>query len=166
MQVISYPHTHIRKVDGRVGMLDRSRGISEIIGSLMILLIISALGTILYNYSLDAMNYQKNVLESDIRIALDKAQVRIKVISTQSNYSANILNLTILNYGVCSVTLDDVYVNNSNVQTYLDGQGVTIPPMDLGKISFVSPIPIIQDALYDIVIVSLRGVTHAYRSEM
>ena len=147
-------------------MLNRPRGISEIISSLMILLIISALGTILYNYSLDAMNYQKNVLESDIRIALDKAQVRIKVISIQSNYSTNILNLTILNYGVFSVTLDDVYVNNSNVQTYLDGQGTTILPKDLGQISFVSPIPIIQDALYDIVIVSLRGVTHAYRSEM
>lgn len=147
-------------------MLNRWRGISEIIGSLMILLIISALGTILYNYSLDAMNYQKNVLESDIKIALDKAQVRIKVISTQSNYSANILNLTILNYGVCSVTIDDVYINNTRVQTYLDGQDTTILPMDLGHINFVSPIPIIQGALYDIVIVSLRGVTHAYRSKM
>jgi len=147
-------------------MLNRRRGISEIIGSLMILLIISALGTILYNYSLDAMNYQKNVLESDIKIALDKAQVRIKVISTQSNYSANILNLTILNYGVCSVTIDDVYINNTRVQTYLDGQGTTILTMDLGHINFVSPIPIIQGALYDIVIVSLRGVTHVHRSKM
>jgi c-di-GMP-related signal transduction protein len=132
----------------------------------MILLIISALGTILYNYSLDAVNQQKSILESDIKTALDEAQVRIKVISTYSNYSANILNLTILNYGDYSVTIDDVYINNTNVQTYLDGQGTTILSLDLGKISFVSPIPIIQDALYDIVIVSLRGVTHTYRSKM
>ena len=147
-------------------MLNRRMGISEIISSLIILLIVSALGTILYNYSLDAMNYQKNVLESDINIALDNAQVRIKVISTQSNYSANILNLTILNYGVYSVTIDDVYINNTRVQSYLDGQGVTILPLGLGHINFVSPIPIIQDALYDIVIVSLRGVTYVYRAEM
>jgi len=147
-------------------MLNRRRGISEIIGSLIILLIISAFGTILYNYSLDAMNYQKNVLESDIKIALDKAQVRIKVISAHSNYSANTLNLTILNYGVYSVTIDDVYINNTRVQSYLDGQGTTILPTDLGHINFVSPIPIIQDALYDIVIVSLRGVTHVHRSKM
>ena len=147
-------------------MLNRRRGISEIIGSLIILLIISAFGTILYNYSLDAMNYQKNVLESDIKIALDKAQVRIKVISAHSNYSANTLNLTILNYGVYSVTIDDVYINNTRVQSYLDGQGTTILPMNLGHINFVPPIPIIQDALYDIVIVSLRGVTHVHRSKM
>jgi len=38
--------------------------------------------------------------------------------------------------------------------------------MGLGHINFVSPIPIIQDARYDIVIVSLRGVTHVYRAEM
>lgn len=147
-------------------MLNQRRGISEIIGSLMILLIISALGTILYNYSLDAVNHQKNILESDINTALEKAQVRIKVISVQSNYSANILNLTILNYGSYSVTIDDVYINNTNVQTYLDGQGTTILPLDLGQISLVSPVPIIQDELCDIVIVSLGGVTYSYKSKM
>ena len=147
-------------------MLNQRRGISEIIGSLMILLIISALGTILYNYSLDAVNHQKNILESDINTALEKAQVRIKVISVQSNYSANILNLTILNYGSYSVTIDDIYINNTNVQTYLDGQGTTILPLDLGQISLVSPVPIIQDELCDIVIVSLGGVTYSHKSKM
>jgi archaellum component FlaF (FlaF/FlaG flagellin family) len=132
----------------------------------MILLIISALGTILYNYSLNAVNHQKNILESDINTALEKAQVRIKVISVQSNYSANILNLTILNYGSYSVTIDEVYINNTNVQTYLDGQGTTIHPLDLGQISLVSPVPINQDELCDIVIVSLGGVTYSHKSKM
>ena len=144
-------------------MLNRRRGSSELIGSLMILLIISALGTILYNYSLDAMNRQKNILESDIKIALEKAQVRIKVIFVHSNYSSDMLNLTILNYGVSSVTIDDVYINNTIVQTYLNGQGARILPLGLGQISLVSPVPITQDALCDIVIVSLRGVTYSYR---
>ncbi len=118
-------------------MLNHRRGFSEIIGSLMILLIISALGTILYNYSLDAVNRQKNILESDIKIALEKAQVRIKVIFVHSNYSADMLNLTILNYGVDSVTIDDVYINNTIVKTYLKGQGTTILPLGLGQISLV-----------------------------
>ena len=144
-------------------MLNRRRGSSELIGSLMILLIISALGTILYNYSLDAVNRQKNILESDIKIALEKAQVRIKVIFVHSNYSSDMLNLTILNYGVSSVTIDDVYINNTIVQTYLNGQGARILPLGLGQISLVSPVPITQDALCDIVIVSLRGVTYSYR---
>ena len=147
-------------------MLNHRRGFSEIIGSLMILLIISALGTILYNYSLDTVNRQKNILESDIKIALEKAQVRIKVIFVHSNYSADMLNLTILNYGVSSVTIDDVYINNTIVQTYLNGQGATILPLGLGQISLVSPVPITQDALCDIVIVSLRGVTYSYRSNL
>lgn len=147
-------------------MLNHRRGFSEIIGSLMILLIISALGTILYNYSLDTVNRQKNILESDIKIALEKAQVRIKVIFVHSNYPADMLNLTILNYGVSSVTIDDVYINNTIVQTYLNGQGARILPLGLGQISLVSPVPITQDALCDIVIVSLRGVTYSYRSNL
>jgi archaellum component FlaF (FlaF/FlaG flagellin family) len=132
----------------------------------MILLIISALGTILYNYSLDTVNRQKNILESDIKIALEKSQVRIKVIFVNSNYSADMLNLTILNYGFTSVTIDDVYINNTIVQTYLNGQGALILPLGLGQISLVSPVPITQDALCDIVIVSLRGVTYSYRSNL
>jgi archaellum component FlaF (FlaF/FlaG flagellin family) len=132
----------------------------------MILLIISALGTILYNYSLDTVNRQKNILESDIKIALEKSQVRIKVIFVNSNYSADMLNLTILNYGVSSVTIDDVYINNTIVQTYLNGQGALILPLGLGQISLISAVPITQDALCDIVIVSLRGVTYSYRSNL
>jgi archaellum component FlaF (FlaF/FlaG flagellin family) len=132
----------------------------------MILLIISALGTILYNYSLDTVNRQKNILESDIKIALEKSQVRIKVIFVNSNYSADMLNLTILNYGFTSVTIDDVYINNTIVQTYLNGQGALILPLGLGQISLISPVPITQDALCDIVIVSLRGVTYSYRSNL
>ena len=46
----------------------------------MILLIISALGTILYNYSLDAVNYQKNIFESDIKILKDGLEVNGKSI--------------------------------------------------------------------------------------
>jgi archaellum component FlaF (FlaF/FlaG flagellin family) len=112
------------------------------------------------------VNRQKNILESDIKIALEKSQVRIKVIFVNSNYSADMLNLTILNYGFTSVTIDDVYINNTIVQTYLNGQGALILPLGLGQISLISPVPITQDALCDIVIVSLRGVTYSYRSNL
>jgi hypothetical protein len=146
-------------------MHNSQKGISEIIGSLMILLIISALGTILYNYSINVMNYQQNILQTNIKIASEKAQERIRVISSNWIDSGNMLNLTILNYGVNSIKIDDVYLDQVRVQLFLLGKGEVIHTSNLGSISFVSPIPIQLGNIYEVVIVSERGVSHTLHFE-
>jgi len=128
-------------------------------------LIISALGTFLYNITLTTIGYQQNVLHEEIRLAADKAQERLRVIAIWWGDSGNILNLTVLNYGKYDTKIVDVYVNNERVASYLSGRGEWITNLKLGRISFVSPMPITPETLYSIVIISERGVSHVYEAE-
>ena len=132
----------------------------------MILLIISALGTFLYNYTLTTLGYQQDVLQKDIQISANRAQERIRVVAIWWSDSCDVLNLSILNYGRYDIKIVDVYVNNERVTSFLSGCGETISTLKLGWIGFVSPVSITPDTLYDVVIVSERGVSHVYRSEL
>lgn len=128
-------------------------------------MIISTLGTFLYNITLTTIGYQQNVLHEEIRLAADKAQERLRVIAIWWGDSGNILNLTVLNYGKYDTKIVDVYVNNERVASYLSGRGEWITTLKLGRISFVSPIPITPETLYSIVVISERGVSHVYEAE-
>lgn len=79
--------------------------------------------------------------------------------------SGNDLNLTVLNYGKYDIKIVDIYINDERVNTYLSGRYEEIIISDLGLISFTSPIPISSETLYDIVIVTERGVPHVYSAE-
>jgi hypothetical protein len=56
----------------------------------------------------------------------------------------------------------DLYVNGVRVSTYLGGLGGVIPTSGLTTVSFTSPVGVVQDSLYQFVIISERGVTHVH----
>ncbi len=128
-------------------------------------MIISALGTFLYNFTLTSVGYQQNILLEEFQSATDKAQERLRVTAILWGDSSDTLNLTVLNYGKFDIKILDIYVNGKRVTSYLDGLGETIAILKLGRISFISPLPVTPETLYEIVIVSERGVSHVYRSE-
>ena len=137
-------------------MIKRSRAVSEVIASLIMLLIVSVLGTYLYSYSLTETGVQQNNLEGDIQTEAGRAQERFKVIACI--YEGNLLNLTVLNYGRLDIKIVDVYLDSNRVAL---SPGEEIYTSDLGLISFTYP-GLIPDVLYEIVIVSERGVSHVY----
>jgi flagellin-like protein len=132
------------------------RGVSEIIASLILVLIVSAAGVLSYSISLTAFssstsNYQ---LQTDQREA--KAQERLEVLSVQLYTSTN-LNLTVLNYGIIDLTVDKVYVNGVAATIYMTGIGVKTAPSIILSVSLVSPVTIYSGQTYDIIVVSERG---------
>lgn len=137
-------------------MIKRSRAVSEVIASLIMLLIVSVLGTYLYSYSLTETGVQQNNLEGDIQTEAGRAQERFKVIACI--YEGNLLNLTVLNYGRLDIKIVDVYLDSNRVAL---SPGEEIYTSDLGLISFTYP-GLVPDVLYEIVIVSERGVSHVY----
>lgn len=137
-------------------MIKRSRAVSEVIASLIMLLIVSVLGTYLYSYSLTETGVQQNNLEGDIQTEADRAQERFKVIACI--YEGNLLNLTVLNYGRLDIKIVDIYLDSNRVAL---SPGKEIYTSDLGLISFTYP-GLVPDVLYEIVIVSERGVSHVY----
>ena len=111
------------------------------------------------------MGYSQSVLEGEVRLASDKAHERLRVINMWWEGSGNDLNLTVLNYGKYDIKIVDVYINGERVNTYHSGRYEKMTISDLGLISFTSPIPISSETLYDIVIVTERGVPHVYSAE-
>jgi len=146
-------------------MLNRRRGISEIIGSLIVLLIVSTLGTYLYNHTLSIISYEQNALELEMTTAANRAQERLRIISIAWSPSYDQINITAYNYGEYETAVSDVYVNNVRVTNFFEGRYDDIGVKGLKKINFEPPVAVQPDTLYEIVIVSQRGVSHVYKSE-
>jgi len=145
-------------------MLGRSRAVSEVIASLILLLIVSVLGTFLYTYTLTATGLQQSALQGEVLREAERAQERFRVIAVWWS-GADLLNLTVLNYGRIDIKIVDVYVNGERVTSYQAGRGEEIYTSRWGRISFTSPVPIVDGGLYEIVVVSERGVSRAYSWE-
>ena len=146
-------------------MLSRRRAVSEIVGSLIVLLIVSTMGTYLYNHALTIISYEQTSLDQQMTITSNKAQERLKVIATWWSPAYDVLNTTVYNYGSKETKIADVYVNGERVTDFISGRLDTIGVYELGKICFRPPTAIIPESLTEITIVSQRGVSHVYNSE-
>ena len=146
-------------------MLNRRRGISEIIGSLVVLLIVSTLGTYLYNHTLSIISYEQNALELEMTTAANRAQEHFRVISIAWSPPYDRINITVFNYGEYETEVSDVYVNNVRVLNFYEGRYEVIGIKGLKNISFEPPIIVQPDLLYEIIIVSQRGVSNVYSAE-
>ena len=146
-------------------MLKRRRAVSEVVASLVILLVVSILGTSLYSFSLNVMRSQQENFFLQSRAEAFRAQERLKVVYVGWSGSDNTLNLTVLNHGKIEISLAEVYVNGEKVNSYNDGLGAKIVTSRLAGLSFTSPVNVAPDKLYQFVIVSERGVSHVHSWE-
>jgi archaellum component FlaG (FlaF/FlaG flagellin family) len=137
-------------------MLKRSRAVSEVIASLIIILIVSVLGTSLYSYTLTETQLKQDALQRDVQMESERAQERFSVIACVQD--GNLLNLTVLNYGSFDIEIVDVYINGDR---FTLSPSKRILPSDLGHISITVP-AIIPDEIYEITVVSERGVSYVY----
>lgn len=137
------------------------RGVSEVVASLILLLIVTTLGTFLYSYTLTATGLQQSYLESEVDREAERAMERFRVVAVLWQ-GDNRLNVTILNYGLIDILITDIYVNGVRVSTYYGRRGEEVYTSELGWICFESPIPIETDSTYEITLVSERGVAYVY----
>ena len=136
------------------------RGVSEIIASLILILIVTSAGVIAYSYSIGAFSSSTSLFQLDTKQKEKQTRERFATIAVWSNTS-NQLNLTVLNYGQIDLTIDTVYVNWTSVASYLGGKGTTIGKGALVQISFTSPVAIQSRSTYEIIVVSTRGSKNA-----
>ena len=137
----------------------KRRGVSEIIASLLVLMIVSVLGTILYTYSLNISQLQQDKLIRDTTLSTGKAQERFQVIGVWYRQSSDIMNLTVLNYGKQELFVSDVYINGVRVSNHISGFDVETFSEDIGQIVFVTPSSLSSGIQHEIEIASVKGVT-------
>ncbi|MCJ7424133.1 hypothetical protein MUP01_07680 [Candidatus Bathyarchaeota archaeon] len=136
------------------------RGVSEIISSVIMLLIVSVAGVAVYSYSTGALSSTTSFFQLDTNSKENRVQERFAVIAVWSN-QPNRLNLTVLNYGQIDLTIDAVYINSTSVTSYLGGIDRAIGKGVLIQVCFTSPITIQSGSIYNIVVVSNRGSRNA-----
>ena len=137
-----------------------TRGVSEIISSVILILIVSSAGVVAYSYSIGAFSSSSSLFQLDTSLKENQAQERFAIIAVWSNLT-NQLNLTVLNYGQIGLAIDTVYINWTTVTTFSAGWRTTIAKGALIQVSFTSPIAIQSGSTYEIIAVSTRGSTNA-----
>lgn len=140
-------------------LLRNDKGVSEIIASLMLVLIVTSAGVVAYSYSIGAFSSFTSLFQQGTNQKEKQTQERLAVVAVWN--SSNQLNLTVLNYGQIDLTLDTVYVNWTSVAAYLGGRNITIGKGALIQISFTSPVTIQSGSTYEIIVVSTRGSKNA-----
>jgi flagellin-like protein len=144
----------------RDSFVRNKRGVSEVISSVILILIVSTAGAIAYSYSVGAFSSSSSIFQLDTSSKENQAQERFAVIAVWSN-PPNQMNLTVLNYGQIGLAIDMVYINWTTVATYFAGRRTIIGNGALIQVSFTSPIAIQSGSTYAITAVSTRGSTNA-----
>jgi hypothetical protein len=138
------------------------RGVSEIVASLMILLTVTSLSVVLYNYALSSSSSQTYDLIDETKRQEYLAQERIAVLSVNriSDLNSNPrFNLTFINYGKIDVSINTIYINNVNIGSFSMSKEIT-EYLDINYI--VTEYQISSTGEYRIILVSNRGVIIAY----
>lgn len=132
------------------------RGISEVIASLILILVVSAAGVILYTYSLNTFSSTGSSFQ--LRTSLREEQARERLVITAVWWdTVDLLNVTVLNYGKIDLVIDTVYIDGTRVFEYSDGRGEVVRTGELISVKFTSPVPIEDEQTYEITVVSKRG---------
>ena len=144
----------------RSSLVRNRHAVSEIIASVILMLIVSSAGIVVYSYSVGAFSSSTSFFQLDTNLKKQQAQERFAIIAVWSNPPLQ-LNLTVLNYGQIGLTIATIYVNWTMVTNYSAGLGTTVGTGMLISVNFTSPISIQSGSTYQIIAVSTRGSENA-----
>jgi archaellum component FlaF (FlaF/FlaG flagellin family) len=143
-------------------MFKSKKGVSEVVASLIVLLIISVLGTSIYSASVTMMQKQRDTMKWTTNIESEKYMEKIRILNVNWNSTIDGLKIFFLNHGNIVINVADIYLNGFRVLTYIEGRNVPIQISDIHIIKIESPITIAIGEFYEITVVTGRGVSHVY----
>ena len=139
-------------------MIVKRRGVSEIISTVIIILIVSIAGSLLFTYSSGQFQEQQSRAISENKLSTEQAQERFRITAVWWNGNDDLLNITVYNYGSLDIEISDIYIDGVRVQTYFFGRNELIQTENNRRVAFTSPVTINTGESYSINIVSSNGV--------
>ena len=137
-------------------------GISELYASLILLIIVSSMGVVVYSYTVETtLGYERYFIDRETRES-KRVMERVTVLSVLWSTISDELNITVYNYGKFDTSIIEIYVNDVIVENYYKGINDNIISLGIKELSFESPVSIQEGEQYTIIIVSKRGVTDTY----
>ena len=137
----------------------KRRGVSEIISTIIIILIVSVSGSLLFAYSSGFFQEQQDSILRESELTVNKAEERFKISAILWNGVDDDLNIAVFCYGKADLAINDIYVDGIRVQTYTSGRYDIIRTDKIKRIIFTSPVTITLGESYTINIVSSNGVS-------
>jgi len=134
---------------------DSKKGVAEVIGSLVIILIVAIAGTIVYAYSVNVIGSSSSNFNLQTTQNEELLQERFEIIKVWSNQ--NQLNLTLFNYGQTDLSIVAVYINGTAVPQFTSGNTVKIGEGQLLNVKFTSPFFVQSGSCLEILAISARG---------
>jgi hypothetical protein len=127
----------------------------------MILLTVTSLSVVLYNYALSSSSSQTYDLIDETKRQEYLAQERITVLSVNRiNVDGRPrIRIAFINYGKIDVSINTIYINNVNIGSFLMSKEIT-EYLDINYIE--TEYQISSTGEYRIILVSNRGVVVAY----
>ena len=137
-------------------LLRDRRGVSEVVASLIMILIVSVVGAALYSSSVNTFGSSSSTFLVQTKRREESARERFSIIAIWWDNN-NQLNLTILNYGKIELAIDAVYIDGTAVTAFISGRGTIVIRKDIVSVKFNSPFTIQDGQAYELVAVSERG---------
>jgi flagellin-like protein len=131
------------------------KGLSEIIGSLILIMIVSISGVIVYAYSVNIIGSSSS--DFNIRTSQNEELLKEKFQILRVWMNQNQMNLTILNWGQTDFTISAVYVNGLAVTNLELKNSVTVGPSELANVEFTLPFNAQSGSSLEVLVVSDRG---------
>lgn len=141
----------------------KRRGISEIISVIIILLIVSIAGVILFNFSLQTTGASQMSLQDELDKETGASKERFTITSVVK-INNNSIVISMLNYGKIDIIIDEIYVNGIRSNYYYNNlEGDEIIISDLEKIPLIdNNLNFVEGQNYNILVITERGVGNAY----
>jgi len=133
-------------------------GVSEIQASLIILVIVTSAGAILYNTTLEILNDYEERMNYEEEAEIERILERVCLASIYWNGNDDNLIISVYNYCEFDIRVVEIYFNNERVGTYYYGNEFPILTGELREISFLCPVNMLSDSACSIIIVTERGV--------
>jgi hypothetical protein len=137
--------------------MKKRRGVGEILGSLMILIIVTSLGVVLLNLSMTTTISDQNQVLETTKTQEDVSQERFSILSINKKSNTEI-SIAYINYGKIDVTITDVYINSDHISltNHVSSIKNEIKWINITNYNFL------DYTEYRITIVSERGVSVDY----
>lgn len=136
-------------------MTEKRRAIGEIMAAMILLLIASLAGILLFTSSLRTSNLQGEILRSQVEIECESSQERFRVIS--AHIDGDNIKTWVLNYGEIQIEIIDIYINGARTNFYQSG-GKMISTESLPELITLTIPDGITGPNYRVKVVSQRGV--------
>ncbi len=139
-------------------MIVKRRGVSEIISTIIIILIVSVAGSLLFTYSSVLFQRQQGTAIRENKLYTVQAQELFRFTAVWWNGNDDLLNVTVYNYGKLDIDISDIYIDGVRVEVYFFGRGELILTEKYLRVAFTSPVTIVAGETYRINVVSSNGV--------